>query len=42
MVDTLLFGTALQTATFAAITVANAQPAPDSDVLPPDTTDLDN
>ncbi len=47
MVGTLLFGTALQTATFAAIAMAHAQLAPphqltDPDVVPPNTTDLDN
>jgi hypothetical protein len=42
MVRTLPFGTALQSATFAAITMAYAQPGADPDVLPPDITDLDN
>jgi hypothetical protein len=47
MVDTLLFGTALLAAQFAAIAMAHGQPAPPHpltgpDVLPPNTTDLDN
>ena len=40
--DTLLFGTALQTATFAVIAMTHAQPTPGPHVVPPDTIDLDN
>jgi len=46
MVRPLLFGTALQTAAFPAITMAHGQPAPphqstDPDLLPPNITDPD-